>query len=168
MNSRILVAYASVTGSTAEIAVEIGKTLSSCGYTVDVFPTGEKPRLEGYQAVLIGSAVNFGNWLPEAVDFVRENQEILSELPVALFCVHIRNLGDDDASRKGRQAYLDEVRPLLQAVDEAYFAGRFDRRGAALLLPKLLARFTPTMERRNWEQIRSWAESVPDVLVSAV
>ncbi len=57
MGIRTLVAYASRTGSTAEIAAEIGKTLSACGFAVDVLPIREKPQLDGYQAVVIGSAV---------------------------------------------------------------------------------------------------------------
>ncbi len=165
MSTRILIAYASATGSTAEVAAEIGKRLSARGFAVDVRPIEEKPQLDGYQAVLIGSAVQYGNWLPGAVEFVKNNQQVLSGLPVALFCVHIRNLGDDEASRQGRLAYLDEIRSLLQAVDEAYFAGRFDRRGAALLLPGWLARLIPTMDRRNWEQIRAWAESLHPLLL---
>ena len=61
---------------------------------------------------------------------------------------------------KNRLAYLDAVRPLIQPVAEAFFAGRFDRRGAALLLPGLVARFLPTLDFRNWEKIRAWAETV--------
>ena len=34
-------------------------------------------------------------------------------------------------------AYLDAVCPLVQPVAEAFFAGRFDRRGATQLLPGL-------------------------------
>ena len=62
--------------------------------------------------------------------------------------------------KKNRLAYLDAVRPLVKPVAEAFFAGRFDRRGAALLLPRLVARFVPTLDFRNWEKIRAWAETV--------
>jgi len=89
---------------------------------------------------------------------------MLSHLPVALFCVHIRNLGDDEESRRNRLAYLDEVRSLLKPVEEGYFAGRFDRRGAALLLPSWAARFIPPMNFRSWKKIRAWAESIRPVL----
>lgn len=49
--------------------------------------------MEGYQAVVVGSAVHRGQWLPEAVEFVKTNQEALGHMPVALFCVHITNRG---------------------------------------------------------------------------
>lgn len=160
MNNRVLVAYATYAGSTADVATAIGKTLGDRGFSVDVKPVQEKPPVDGYQAVLIGSAVHNGNCLPEAVDFVKTNQQALGRVPVALFTVHITNLGDDKKSQKNRLAYLDAVRPLIQPVAEVFFAGKFDRRGAALLLPGWLARVVPTLDFRDWKKIRAWAQTV--------
>ena len=160
LNHHILVTYASALGSTAGVAIEIGKTLGTRGFSADVKPVGENPSLDGYQAVLIGSAVHYGSWLPEAVEFVRANQAALGRVPVALFTVHIRNTGNDDESRRQRLAYLDAVRALVRPVAEVFFAGRFDRRGAALLLPNLVARLTPTMDLRDWGKIRAWAQTI--------
>jgi len=157
MNNRILVAYASATGSTIGVAAAIGETLGAGGFSVDVKPIKEKPQVAGYQAVLIGSAVQNGNWLPEAVDFVKDHQRELNRVPVALFCVQIQNLGEDATSRQNRLAYLDEVRLHLHPVEEAFFAGRFNRRGAALLMPSWLARFVPTIDLRDWKKINAWA-----------
>lgn len=74
MNNRILVVYATATGSTAEVAAAMGETLAGHGLSVDVRPVCESPEVEGYRVVLIGSAVQYGTWLPEAVDFVRANR----------------------------------------------------------------------------------------------
>jgi menaquinone-dependent protoporphyrinogen oxidase len=166
MNNRILVTYATAMGSTVDVAAEIGKTLLDQGFSVDVKPIRESPHINGYQAVLIGSAVQHGNWLPEAVDFVKTNQQALNHVSTALFCVHIQNLGDDETSRQNRLAYLDAVRPLLQPVAEGFFAGKFDRRGAALLLPGWLARFVPPIDLRNWKMMRTWAENISPLLVA--
>jgi menaquinone-dependent protoporphyrinogen oxidase len=163
MDKRILVAYASATGSTVDVAAEIGKTLGTGGVHVDVRPI-EEELVDGYRAVLIGSAVQHGQWLPKAVDFVQAHRSTLEHVPVALFCVHIRNLENDERSRQNRLAYLDAVRSLLHPVAEGYFAGRFDRRGAALMLPGLLARFVPSLDFRNWREIGAWAESVRPLL----
>ena len=163
VNNSLLVTYASATGSTVEVAATIGETLGAQGISAQVVPVAENPLLNGkndYRAVLIGSAVQYGTWLPEAVEFVRANQAALREVPVALFSVHIQNLGDDAPSHRKRLAYLDEVRPLVRPVSEAYFAGRFSRQGAALMLPGLVARFVPTLDFRKWDKIRAWAESV--------
>jgi menaquinone-dependent protoporphyrinogen oxidase len=165
MNNRVLVTYASALGSTAGVAAEIGKTLSARGLHVDVKPMRDNPSLDGYQAVLIGSAVHRGNWLPEAVEFVKSNQQALGRVPVAVFTVHITNLGDDANSRKNRLAFLDEVRPLIQPVEQVFFAGKFDRRGAAMLLPGLVARLIPPMDLRNWKTIRAWVEGLGPLLM---
>lgn len=164
MNNRILVAYATYAGSTAEIAAAIGKTLGERGLAVDVKPIKDNPPLDDYQAVVLGSAVQHGRWLPEAVAFVDAKQTALQKTPAALFCVHIQNTGDDEKSRRNRRAYLDEVRPLLNPAAEGFFAGRFDRRGAELMLPGLLARLVPPLDFRKWDKIRDWAtmlESLP-------
>jgi menaquinone-dependent protoporphyrinogen oxidase len=165
MSYRILVAYASKLGSTGEIAAEIGKTLSANGLSVDVRPMQENLPLDGYQALVLGSAVRVGNWLPEAVAFVEANRQALRRVPVALFSVHITNQGDDQQSRRNRRAFLDQVRPLVDPVEEVFFAGKFDRRGAAELMPGLLARLVPTMDFRKWEKIRAWAEGIHSQLL---
>jgi menaquinone-dependent protoporphyrinogen oxidase len=160
MNNRVLIAYATYAGSTVEVAAAIGETLGARGFSVDVKPIQDELQVDGYQAVLIGSAVHHGHWLPEAVDFVKANQVALQRVPVALFCVHIQNMGNDEMSRQRRLAYLNEVRPLLQPIAEGFFAGRFNRRGAALLLPAWLARFIPNIDLRNWKTICTWAASL--------
>ncbi|CAG0936533.1 menaquinone-dependent protoporphyrinogen oxidase [Thermoflexales bacterium] len=164
MNNRVLIAYATNAGSTAEVAATIGETLGARGLALDVKPIQDRPQLDDYQAVLIGSAIHRGHWLPEAIDFVKANQAALNHMPVALFCVHIQNTGSDETSRQRRVAYLNEVRLLLQPIDEGFFAGRFNRRGAMLLLPGWLARLVPNIDLRNWETIRAWATSVSPLL----
>jgi menaquinone-dependent protoporphyrinogen oxidase len=164
LKNRILIAYASYGGSTAEVARAIGESLGEQGFIVDVKPIAERPEVGEYQAILIGSAVQYARWLPEAVDFVKGNQEALKRRPVALFCVHIQNLGADEASRKNRLAYLDDVRPSVRPLSEGFFAGKFDRRGAALLLPGFLARVMPPIDLRKWKKIQVWAESTGQLL----
>lgn len=169
MNDRILVAYATCAGSTLEVAQAIGKTLAANGTAVDVKPIVELQedtalRSNGYRAVVIGSAVQHGNWLPEAVDFVKTNREYLAGLPVALFCVHIRNTADDPDSQRNRHAYLDQARRYVNPAVEGYFAGKFNRRGAQEMLPGMVARFVPTIDLRNWDQINGWAARIRPIL----
>ena len=166
MQKRILVTYASAFGSTVAVAAAIGESLAGDDLAVDVKPIAENPQLDDYQAVVIGSAVQHGNWLPEAVDFVKSKQAVLQEMPVALFCVHITNLGDDATSRQNRRTFLDAVRPLVPAVDEAYFAGKFDRRGAKLMLPPFFARFVPPLDFRKWDKMRIWGARLRPLLAA--
>src|SRR5262245_37997871 len=70
MPKHISVTYATRAGSTAEVAAAIGQSLAAHGFSVEVKPIKENPAVEHYDAILIGSAVRMGQWLPEAVKFV--------------------------------------------------------------------------------------------------
>jgi menaquinone-dependent protoporphyrinogen oxidase len=85
MKDKILVTYASQAGSTAGVADAIGKTLSSKGEAVDVRPMTVVDELSPYRAVVLGSAVHSGKWLPEAETFVRHNHNALRRIPNAIF-----------------------------------------------------------------------------------
>lgn len=158
--SKVLIAYASATGSTVDIAAAIGTTLGERGFSVDVYPIVGNPPVAGYHALLVGSAVQGGHWLPEAVDFVQANQSGLNRLPAALFSVHFFNRGEGENTQKRRMAYLDRVRPFAPLAEVAFFGGRFDQRTTAFGLPHWLARLTPTMDVRDWDAIHAWAQTV--------
>lgn len=157
MNQRILVAYATRAGSTAEIAAAIGESLAARGYAVDVKPIKEKPNVAGYSAVVLGSAIRMGGWLPEAVEYAKTNQAALAAMPVALFTVHMLNTGADDASRTARQAYLNAVRPLLPGAEAVYFEGLMDFSRLSFL-DRAIAKLVKSVEadHRDWAAIRSW------------
>ena len=162
MATSILVAYATQFGSTAEIAEAVGVAMRESGATVDVRCVRDVQDVAPYRAVVIGSPVHLGHLLPEAVEFVQRHHADLCRVPVALFCVYISS-----PPQHARDAYLDEVRGLVRPVSEAFFTGRFDRRGAALLIPKVLAWLVPPIERRDWRRIEGWASSLAPLLASA-
>jgi menaquinone-dependent protoporphyrinogen IX oxidase len=80
-----LVAYASKHDATHEIVERIAQTLTTAGQEAEARPVREAQDLDGYDAVVIGSAAYHGHWLKEAVEFVRRNQAILTDRPVWLF-----------------------------------------------------------------------------------
>ena len=71
MSNKILVTYATCTGSTRGVAEAIGKTLSEGGAEVDVLPMRDVKDLAPYRAVVVGSAIQGKLWLPEAMQFVQ-------------------------------------------------------------------------------------------------
>lgn len=158
MNNKILIAYATRAGSTAEIAAEVGRNLNENGFAVDVSPIKENPKLEGYQAVILGSAIRMGNWLPEAIQYIEANQTRLRSLPAALFTVHMLNTGADEESRANRLAYLDKVRPLVQEAEAVFFQGVMDYSKLSFL-DRMIAKMVGAEEadNRDWERIQSWS-----------
>jgi menaquinone-dependent protoporphyrinogen oxidase len=167
MQKSVLVAYATKTGATAGVAEAIAKSLTECGYAVDVKQMNGISSVEGYGAVVLGSGVNGARWLPEAMTFVKDHQAALNQIPLALFCVHIMNLGDDEQRRQKRQAYLDSVRSMVKARSEAYFAGfGYDpKRGSRFegFLNRVF-KIGPEGDCRDWEKIRAWANELPKQL----
>jgi menaquinone-dependent protoporphyrinogen oxidase len=161
MEQKVLVTYASRAGSTEEIAEVVAADLIRRGFTVDLLPVKQASRLDGYSAVVIGSAVRMGSWLPEAVKFVQQNAAALNRLPTAFFSVHLMNLGEDEASRKARGIYLDTVRKHVQPRHEALFAGVGDMAKVSFiegLIGKLVK--SPEGDFRDWKVIHAWAADI--------
>lgn len=162
MGERVLVGYATKTGSTGGVAERIGEVLVARGFEVDVKPMTQTNSLDGYDKVILGSAVNGGVWLPEAVGFVEAQATALQKVPVAAFCVHIMNAGDDAKQTAKRLAYLDKVRSVVRLVDEGFFLGKGPDEDANFVLSWAFKAFGGAGEGdcRDWEAISKWAQNV--------
>ena len=84
MDKRVLVAYASKRGATAEIAEKIGQKLRQAGLDADVRPADRAGDPASYEAVILGSAVYMFRWRKAAAGFLRTNERVLAERPVWL------------------------------------------------------------------------------------
>lgn len=165
LNKKILITYATRAGSTPEIATAIGEVIASRGFTADVRPVRENPSLYAYQAVIIGSAIRMGAWLPEAVDFVKMNQYILNRIPCAIFTAHMLNTGDDETSRRARLVYTAPIREMLALQDEVFFTGEINYSKLSILdrvIAKAVERNTGLKQGdlRDWNEIRNWANTI--------
>jgi menaquinone-dependent protoporphyrinogen oxidase len=171
---RILIAYASQCGSTGEIAETIGQVLCEMGAAVDVRPVQSVNDISPYQAVVVGSAIQRSQWLPQAVEFVRMHQDALSQIPVAYFLACLAIIEDTESARRSATAFLDPVRqqvPRVQPVDVGLFAGKldFDKLPSMyrLLWPLTAGGDVGEGDYRNWEAIRSWAVDLGPKLANA-
>ncbi len=155
---KILVAYASKAGSTGEVARAIGETLSAQGASVEVLQIKHVKDVSAYQAVIVGSAIRMGNWLPEAVNFVKTHQAELRQRPTAYFLVSGFLKDNTPEVVQKVSAFLDPVRAVMEPVSTGLFAGKMDY-GKLSFLDRTIAKAVGSVEGdwRNWDAIRAWA-----------
>jgi menaquinone-dependent protoporphyrinogen oxidase len=168
--SRVLVSAASQHGATAEIAQAIGQALSEQGLTVAVIPPEDVRSLDGYDAVIIGSAVYMGHWLDPAKELVNRFREALTDRPVWLFSSGPVGKPSSKLAQSMDQdpADLPRILEAIRARDHRRFAGKLDRkhlslpqRGSLLVFRGLEGDF------RDWAQIRQWADGIARQLALA-
>ncbi|MFW5691153.1 MAG: flavodoxin domain-containing protein [Chloroflexota bacterium] len=169
MASQILVVYATLAGSTAEIAEVVAHTLRCDGIGVDLRRVNNAPAsLSEYTGVVVGSAVRDGEWLPSALDFIRHYADRLARRPVAYFTVCMI-LSEDtmDRRRRARQ-YVEPAIKLAKPTAIGLFAGSLDpARLTSTAQHSAQAQGLPVGDFRDWDRIRSWAHSLRRRLVPA-
>jgi uncharacterized protein YjbI with pentapeptide repeats/menaquinone-dependent protoporphyrinogen IX oxidase len=162
VSTKVLIVYASVSGSTGEVAEAIGEVIEQAGAVVDVSPINEVASLEDYGAVVLGSSIRAGRWLPEATRFLEKNHEDLSRVPVAYFTTCLTMVDDTAESRRTVLTYMEPIlqsAPDIEPVGLGLFAGSLDP-NRSLMMQSI----GPQGDYRNWEAIRSWAEEIGPVL----
>ena len=162
MAKKILIAYTSRKGSTAEIAEAIGRELEATGNGVELAELKGVSSVEGYRAVVVGAPVYLAKIERDLAGFVARHRERLSGIPVAAFAVGIapvdRRVGTVEEVMEKLRAALDPVKPVAVTM----FAGRLDLARMSFTertmtgLMKVL-----TGDFRDWEAIRSWARELP-------
>lgn len=82
--TKLLVAYATNAGTTAEAAQIVAAELAASGAGVDVRRLDEVTDLAPYAAVVVGAPMIMG-WHRAALGFLKKHQPALSRVPVAYF-----------------------------------------------------------------------------------
>jgi menaquinone-dependent protoporphyrinogen oxidase len=176
MNDKILVTYASRNGSTAGVAEAIGKTLAKSGAQVDVLAMKDVEDLSPYRAVVAGSAIQAQQWLPEAMQFVRDHRAELASKPFAVFLVCMTLAIKNGIYREQVAAWLDPVCTIVKPVSggknipRGMFAGVLDIRKVPSFSDRLKFRLSIKMgvwsegDHRDWNAIHAWAESLRPLL----
>ncbi len=166
--TRILIGYASNHGSTAEIADYIGKELNSKDATIEIQPVGQVESVEKYDIVVVGSPVNYGEWLDDITEFVENNLEKLVKVPVACFITSMAAAKTDEDSIKEANDHLTRSLskiPGLKPFQTGVFAGKLDYKKCTFF-EKVLMKVIMTSkgleagDYRNWGKIRSWASTI--------
>jgi menaquinone-dependent protoporphyrinogen oxidase len=164
---KVLVVTASKHGSTLEIADRIAAALRARAHEVDVEQLGPDPgpTTEGYDAVVIGSAVYAGRWLSAARDFVADNAASLATSHVWLFS---SGPLDEVADEVALPADVDRLMTLSASLGHHVFAGRLDRSELSVperLMVKLV--HAPDGDFRDWDDMARWADQIADALAAS-
>ncbi len=174
MSNKILVTYASRTGSTIGVAEAIGKTLTETGAQVDVLPMQEVKDLSHYRAVVAGSAIQNRQWLPEAAQFVQTHRTALNQKPFAMFAVCMTlAMKNGENYRPQISEWLAPVRRLVRPVSEGIFAGALDIRKIPSFGNRLKFRLSVLFgvwlegDHRNWNAIREWTNGLHSQLLQS-
>jgi menaquinone-dependent protoporphyrinogen oxidase len=170
----ILVAYATAHGSTREIAQQVGGRLADDGFHTEVRPITDEVDLGRYDAIVVGSAVHGGDWLPEASEFLRTRGAELAGKPTWLFSVS--TLGDQESmfprpvaallrALRREPAAAVPLRRLLTAHGHRNFAGAVAPadwpRSGRVVFRLMGGRYG---DSRNRAAIDEWAHGIGAVL----
>jgi menaquinone-dependent protoporphyrinogen oxidase len=172
---KILVVYASRHGATKTIAERIAVTLGAAGHQVAVRPAKAAGEPSGFDAFVIGSAAYFGHWRKEALQFARQNRDLLAERPVWLFSSG--PLGTESMDARGQDprqtAEPAEIAALNEAIrprDHHVFFGALDPSKLGFRERVIRAmpaghRLLPEGDFRDWQEIEAWAAGIAVALV---
>jgi menaquinone-dependent protoporphyrinogen oxidase len=167
MSDKVLVAYGSKYGATAEIAGRIGEVLGSAGFTVDVLSADKVRDISSYEAVVLGSAVYAGSWRKEAAKLLTSEAGALAERPVWLFSSGPTGLGDPVQLLNGWRI-PNALRPVAERIkvrDIAVFHGAIDMQKLSLLERMLIKGIkAPAGDFRDLAAITAWAEGIARAL----
>jgi len=108
--THILVAYASLAGSTADVAPVVGEEIAKSGAQVDVLALDQVRALDGYEGVVLGGPMIMG-WHRAAAGFLRRNRATLRHVPLAVFVTAMSLTRTSDASVDGMPVFVDEKLP---------------------------------------------------------
>jgi menaquinone-dependent protoporphyrinogen oxidase len=106
--SRILIAYASSFGQTRKIANHLASELRSRGHEVELADAllAKPPPVEDYDAVVIGSRIQFGLHARSLLEYVIDNRAELQAIPSYAFVVSMAAASATSADPNGYVAKL--------------------------------------------------------------
>lgn len=163
MAKKVLIAYGSKYGATAEIAGRIGQTLEKAGLAVEVRQAAQAGSPGEYDGVVLGSAVYIGQWQKDAAAWLETHQADLSGRPVWIFSSGPTGEGDPAQLLQG-WLIPEKLKPVVERIGPrgtAVFGGKVDP-GRLNLLEKMVMKMVkaPSGDFRDWPRIEAWAASI--------
>lgn len=163
MSSLILIAYATRSGSTGEVAERIGASMREAGFATEVQPVQHVQSINGVAAIILGTPLYFGRFPSNFRKFLIRHREALDSVSPWCFVLGPvrRDQADFDAARNEAVRQFERF-PWLHPAEVHVFGGcwSLDR----MPFPFSLARHLP-MENsgediRDWAAIQNWAHGI--------
>ena len=164
MEKKILIAYGTAAGSTAEVANFIKEEMQKDGAHVDVQPVEDITSIDSYDAVIVGSAVRAFHILGKTRRFLRRYRKMLRKVPVAYFLVCLTMSEETPENIRRATGFAKPMLRVKEPVSLGLFAGCMD--------PEKLTGFfampmksMPKEDKRDWDKIGIWAhETLPKLI----
>ncbi|MFK4145360.1 flavodoxin domain-containing protein [Streptomyces sp. NPDC004065] len=158
MPDRVLVAYGTTNGSTAQMAERVAEVLRGDGFEAEALPAASVPAVSSYDAVVVGGGLYGGRWHKDARRFVRRHRRALAGRPLWFF-----SSGPLDASASERDIPpVSGVRRAMTRLDvneHATFGGRLEE-GAKGRVARMIVRSGKGGDFRDFPAIEAWADHI--------
>ncbi|MDX1615414.1 MAG: flavodoxin domain-containing protein [Candidatus Promineifilaceae bacterium] len=112
--AKILVAYATMAGSTAEVAEVVAEELVAVGFDVDLLALAGVQDLDDYDAVVVGEPMILG-WHRGARRFLRKHRAAFQRIPLAVFVTAMSLTAGGERNLDGVPVFVDEQLPKAPA-----------------------------------------------------
>lgn len=166
--AKVLVAYASKRGSTAEIAQAIAAGLRESGEEVDCIEAGTAAGLDGYDAVVLGSAVYMRRWRGDARHFLRKHRSELERMPLWVFSSGPTGDPSRDNPAWTEPGHTIKLVERLGAREHVVFGGSMPAEPHGRVETSMVEGTPPEFrDRRDWDEIRAWAGRIAVALHAA-
>lgn len=163
---RVLVTTAGKHGSTEEIGRAIAGALTDAGVDARIVAPEDVDGLDGFDAVVMGSAVYAGRWMKPMREMVDRLGGELARRPVWLF-----SSGPIGDPPKPEEDPVDvvAVTETTGAREHVLFAGKLDKKvlgfGERAIVSALKA---PEGDFRDWDRIRTWSIGIAESLKTRI
>jgi menaquinone-dependent protoporphyrinogen oxidase len=161
----VLVAYATRSGGTRDIATVIGEQLTAAGMQVTVSDVGQVRTFDGYDAAVVGSAVYTGRWRADAVELLARQADDGRPIPAWLF--QSGPCGEAAADPVPAPKRVRLLADRLGTAAPTTFGGRLEPATARGFLARRLAAGPLAGDFRDFPRVRRWADAIATELLTS-
>jgi menaquinone-dependent protoporphyrinogen oxidase len=162
---KVLVCAASKHGATAQIGEALAKALCDNGVPAEVRAPEQVTDLQGYDALVLGSGVYMGRWLPDGRRLVERISGQLNGRPVWLFSSG--PIGDRSREDTRPPVNATAIIAATAAREHRVFSGRMERAQLGVFHRTIMsAMHVADGDDRDWADIAAWGKQIAEQLHS--